>query len=433
MTRSTTGAINWKKHWKGNGNIVTTVRASSAAYFDDPKSRKPGIGYVQQSRTNKVIYIDSLSQDMESNQNRVAFQFGDVYNPQGDVYYIQIDALRKPKSAYSGAFKPQEFGLKGVEFNLTNYISTLKNSIISRTDITGELEEYLIALVDFVENGTEPTGFDTSDLPISDIRNDFGECIGPIYCLKRGLIHNLGVNAASKIFIPLRSNEPLVDYYIIAGNAPFTKRIKVSAKSEGVSSNTLKVGELIPLIQENSALLSEFTNQYTEQYQIMKFLHEEDYTRGPIKCAEYLRMISKEALNSVYNLPSMFSKIPNPELFLTLIQKDPFLSPKVNKSSTQIKNNNYSGVNITLSEISYACERLIVKYSQDFSNSSKFTTIVKKALANDMFFVHLNIIGGIPNFSIKTANGVSGQTIANLKFRTKNGYQFKKEKLGFAV
>jgi hypothetical protein len=432
MSRPTSGAANWKKHWKGNGNIVTTVRASSAAYFDDPKSRKPGIGYVEQSRTNKVIYIDSLSQDMESNRNRVAFQFGDVYNPQGDVYYIQIDALRKPKSAYSGAFKPQEFGLKGVEFNLNTYISTLKNSIISRNDITGELEEYLIALVDFVENGSEPTGFDTVDLPMNDIRNDFGECIGPIYCLKRGLIHIPGVNSSSKILIPFRSNEPLVDYYIISGNPPFDRKIKVSAKSEGVSSNTLKVGDLIPLIYEKK-LQQKFIRDYKDQYKIMELLNQYDYTKGPIKCAEYLGIISEVASNSVSSLTGGFNRIPNPELFLPIIQKDPFLSPRINNSSTQIKNNNYSKVNITLNEISYACERLIVEYSQDASNSFKFTNLVKETLANDLFFVHLNIIGGIPNFSVKTSNGIQGQSIANLKFRTKHGYGAKKEKLGFGL
>lgn len=428
MAGPTKGADNWNKHWKGKGNIVTTVR-KAGPYFDDPKSRKTGLGYLQPSVQQKVIYIDSLSQEMESNQNRIAFQFGDNYNSEEEVYYTQIDNLRKPgRAAYEGIFKPQQFGLQNQEFVLSNYITTLKNSIISRTDIVGELEEYLLALVEYAENTTPPIGFDTSDLPLNNIRNDFGECIGPIYAIKRGLVtYNLGINNNSKIYFPSSSTEPLLDYIITTGISPNNGQIKVSAKSQGLNSNTLKTKDLIPLIEQNSTLLTQV--QQKSEYRIMRIINDYNYVKGPIKCAEFLNFISSEAFNSVSTIVSSQSRIPNPELFLSVIQNDQRLSPRL----TYVNGNNYSRVNITLSEISYACEKLVINYSKSPTHTIAFTDIIKKALSNEMFFVHLSLNNSNPSFSIRRSEGVAGQSLSNLHLRSKNGYDSKKDKMGFAV
>jgi uncharacterized protein YlaN (UPF0358 family) len=432
MSRPTKGSDNWKKHWMGRGNIVTTVRKRSA-YFDDPTSRKQGIGYLNPSLTEEVIYIDSLSGQMEQNQNRIAFQFGNSYNPQEEVYYVQIDGLRKPgRPAYEGIFKPQSFGLQNQEFTLPNYITTLKNSIISRTDIVGELEEYLLALVDFADTGESVLEFDTTDFPLDQIRNDFGECIGPIYCIKRGLTtYNLGINFNSKIYIPSRSNEPLLDYIIISGTPPMVRQTKVSAKSEGVSSNTLKVGDLIPLIEQNSTLLNQIRT--SPEYRIMQLINDYSMVMGPIKCAEFLGLVSQEAANSISTLANGASRIPNPELFLNVIQEDQRLRSRVSRVSSLIRSGDYSNVRVTLNEISYACEKLIVNYSKQSNHSFKFTDIVKKALSNEIFFVNLSLNSGVPLFAIRRANGVEGQTLNNLILRSKHGYDSKKDKLGFAL
>jgi hypothetical protein len=51
-----------------------------------------------------------------------------------------------------------------------------------------------------------------------------------------------------------------------------------------------------------------------------------------------------------------------------------------------------------------------------------------------MFFVHLSLNNITPSFTLRRAQGVEGQaTISNLQFRTKNGYDFKKDKLGFKL
>lgn len=424
------GIDNWKRNWRGKGNITTFVKTPNP-YFKGQKISSPRVDNL--TIGEEVVYIDSLSQEMENNGSRVAFQFGNSYNPQEDVYYVQIDSLKKPISTarYAGAFKPQTFGLQGRDFSLNEYVETLKNSIISRTDIVGDLEEYLLALVDYAYSSKPVIGFDTADLPISNIRNDFGECIGPIYSIQRGLTtYGLGVNSNSTIFITSSPNEPLLDYIIKAGNPPIQRDVKVSAKSQGVSSNTLKIGDVLSLIQQNPSLLSEVGN--TQEYAIMGIINDNNYIIGPIKCLEFLGFFNSNDVRSLLGLKGT-SRIPNPELFLSVIQKDSRLKPRVSRVSSKIRSGDYSGVNITLNEFSYACEKLVIKYSEE--HSTKYTNMIKKALANDIFFVHLNLGGGNPSFTTRRAdtNRVEGQTVVNLKLRSKNGYELKKDKLGFDV
>ena len=80
---------------------------------------------------------------------------------------------------------------------MTNYISTVKQSINGRQEIKGDLKDYLLDLVKTVEFGANSiTGYDTSEFPMGSILSDFGEVLGPIYCIKRGLTNkNLGVNS----------------------------------------------------------------------------------------------------------------------------------------------------------------------------------------------------------------------------------------------
>lgn len=429
MSRPTKGVANWKKHWKGNGNIVTVVK-TQRAYFKDPKDYKR-IDHLKPSRDVSVIYIDSLSQEMETNQNRVAFQFGNVYDPQEEVYYASIDAFRKPRSTYSGTFKPQVFGLTDKEYTLPDYVTALKNSITSRSDITGDLEEYLIALVDYAYRTTPVSAeFQITDFEpgvLQAIRNDFGECIGPIYAIQKQF--TTGVNFNSKIKIPSSPNEPTLDYYIITG-PPENRPIKVSAKSGGVSSNTLKVGPIIDAITRNNVDIT----GYRDQYEIMNIINTNSVAMGPIKCAEKFGYVNSNAVATLTNLKST-ERIPKPELFLGVIQQDSVLRAKITTNSSKIKSGDYSEVDIKLYALSHACENLVIKYSRD--KSTMFTSLIKTALANDIFFVYFTLNQLNPYFSISKAGTdkvESGQTLSGLILRSKNGYTFtKNERLGFDV
>lgn len=390
------GADNWNKNWKGRGDVSTIIKVSSAAYYSAENVNKTSGNLT---KGTPVTYIDNLSKLY----TRTAIKLG------ADIYYTNIDNLAKPRSVSKVNLKPQAFGLAGTEYNITGYITALRNSINSRTDIVGDLKEYLLALVNFsINNSMNFSGIEISTLPMSDIIKDFGEVIGPIYCIKRGLSqYNIGVGSSSKIFIPVAPNEPLLDYFIIAST---NNKIKVSAKAKG-TSNTLKVNDLVPPILKNPILSNKYSND--TEFRIMRTIYENSMVSGPIKACVLLGIIGQDAANSVASEPA---QIPDKKLFNSLIQKDVTL--KSRKS-------------ITTKQISFLCEKEIVNYSKQSLKSIKFTSIVREVLKNEIYFVKLSIVNGIPSFLVQAT---SGQTaINNLSFRTKNGYDSKSDKLGFRL
>lgn len=393
---ASTGVDNWNKHWKGQGDISTTIRVTSAPYYLEEKATRSSGRF---GKGTAVTYIDNLSKTY----SKVAIKIGQ------DIYYTHIDNLVKPISVSTVNLKPQAFGLAGTEYNITGYITALKNSINSRTDITGDLKEYLLALVNFsISNSRDFAGIDITKLPMADIIKDFGEVIGPIYCIKRGLSeYNIGVSSSSRIFIPVASNEPLLDYYIITSN---NNRIKISAKAKG-TSNTLKVYSLVPPILNNPVLYKKYANDL--EFNVMRTIHENNYVSGPIKACALLGIIGQDAANSVASEPA---QIPDKKLFNSLIQKDPTLKTKKD---------------ITTKQVSFLCEKEIVNYSKQAIKSTKFTSIVRDVLKNEIYFVKLSIVNGIPSFLVQATSGETG--INNLSFRTKNGYDSKSDKLGFRL
>ena len=388
------GIDNWNKNWRGRGNVSTVVKSTSGAPYYEQQNSVSTVGRIP--RGTQVVYIDNLSRV----HNKVAVQYN------GQTVYTNIDNLAKPRSVSVVNLKPQAFGLAGIEYTLSGYVTALKNSIRSRSDIQGDLQEYLLDLVEFADtNSSNISGYDIGDLPIRDIIKDFGEVIGPIYCIKRGLSqYNVGVNVTSKIFIPVAPNEPLLDYYIIAGS----NRIKISAKARG-TSNTLKVADLVPVILGNPTLLRKYSNSI--EFNTMRQIYDNTMIQGPIKACGVLGIITQEAVNSVASNPA---DVPDTSLFSNLIQSDVRL-----QNSSQV----------TTRQVSFLCEKALIDYSK--RETIKYTEIVREVLKNEIYFVKLDINGGIPSFMTQSTSGDT--SISNLYFRTKNGYDAKSDKLGFKL
>ena len=182
------GVDSWNKHWRGRGNIPTRIKNTSSPYYSDSSSSRTSGNLPKDTQ---VTYIDILTQT----HTKAAIQVGD------NIYYTNIDNLVKPRSLSIVSLKPQSFGLSGTEYSLTDYINAVKSSINSRQDILGDLQEYLLSLVDYADSNSQSfSGFDFTTLPIADIKKDFGEVIGPIYCMRRGLLNrSLGITSTSKI------------------------------------------------------------------------------------------------------------------------------------------------------------------------------------------------------------------------------------------
>ena len=388
------GVDNWNENFKGQGDVSTVAKVDTGVLYEESGNRSE----QKLTRGTPVTYIDSQSKS----HTRVAIRVGQ------DLFFTSVDNLVKPKSLGAVNLKPQAFGL-GAPLQLSSYITTLKTSIKNRGDIKGELQEYLLDLVDYVSSGSGGlTGYKFTELPMASIRNDFGEALGPIFCIKSGMIgKNLGVNASSTISFPGSGAAQLLDYIINTS----TKSIKVSAKSKG-TANTLKMISLVPTILNDSNLSTKHASSL--EFRLMNTINSNNTNMGAIQGCVLIGAISQQAAASVGGISSS-SQIPNPELFANLIGND-----------ARLKNSQ----RITLRNIAYVCEKKIVEFSKKTMVSKKFTEIVKDVLDNEVFYVKLDIDNGIPKFNLVST---SDRTISGIHFRNKNGYESTSDKLGFKV
>ena len=385
------GVDNWNDNFKGQGDISTVAKVDTGILYEENGNRST----QQLTRGTPVTYIDSQSKS----HTRVAIRINQ------DIFFTSVDNLVKPKSLGVVNLKPQAFGL-GAPLSLTSYVTTLKTSIKNRGDIKGELQEYLLDLVDYVSSGSGGlVGYKFTELPLASIRNDFGEAIGPIFCLKSGLINkNLGINASSTISFPGSGAAQLLDYIISTS----TKQIKVSAKSKG-TANTLKMTSLVSQVNPKF--------QSTIEFQLMSIINSNSMNMGPIQGCSLIGVISQQAAGSVGGLRGNDAVISDvsKQLFANLIMND-----------SELRNRK----TITLRNIAYVCEKKLVEYSKKSMVSKKFTEIVKDILDNEVFYVKLDIDNGIPRFNVAST---SDRTISNLVLRNKNSYNRPSDKLGFKV
>ena len=385
------GVDNWNDNFKGQGDVSTVAKVDTGVLYEENGNRST----QQLTRGTPVTYIDSQSKS----HTRVAIRVGQ------DIFFTNVDNLIKPKSLGAINLKPQAFGLSA-PLSLTSYVTTLKTSIKNRGDIKGELQEYLLDLVDYVSSGSGGlVGYKFTELPMASIRNDFGEAIGPIFCLKSGLINkNLGINASSTVSFPGSGSAQLLDYIISTS----TKQIKVSAKSKG-TANTLKMTSLVSQVNPKF--------QSTTEFQLMSTINSNSMNMGPIQGCALVGVISRQAAGSVGGLRGNDAVISDvsKQLFANLIMND-----------SELRNRK----TITLRNIAYVCEKKLVEYSKKSMVSKKFTEIVKDILDNEIFYVKLDIDNGIPRFNVAST---SDRTISNLVLRNKNSYNRPSDKLGFKV
>ena len=392
------GIDNWNKNWKGQGNKSTFVKVNSATIYEEDGSRS---GIVL-TKGLPVTYLDNQS----GSHTRVAIQVGEK------VFLTNIDNLQKPRSIGRIDLKPQAFGLGGATFTLSTYLTKVKSAINSRDDIQGDLKDYLIDLVKKVEFGSNSiSGYNLTELPMGSILSDFGEVLGPIFCIKTGLSKfNLGVNQSSTVFFPSAGAEPLLDYFIKTSQDTY----KISAKAKG-TSNTLKMNSLVPPLLSDNILRVRYQN--TLEFRLMQTIHDNSINIGSILGCSLIGVISQSAAASVSGLRGNNTIISDnaKQLFQNLISSDSRLRDKRD---------------ITLRNISYLCEKKLVEFTKRTMVSQRLTNIVKDILNNEIFFVKMDIDNGVPRFNVSST---TDRSISNLHFRTKNGYDSTSDKLGFRL
>ena len=382
---ASTGAAAWAKHYQGKGDLPTTIKRAGNAYDEDGKATSTILAEGTPVLVLSMKAYDSkphIRVTIGGTAKTVRFKFDDLVKPGN-------------KASAATSLKPQSFNVVGPAFQLPAYKARLLDTLESRTDLDGPLKSYLRLLVEYW-SGTAAAGAKIKKLypaikdiiPINDINKDFGEVLGPLAVIKHNILAGTGhkVNATSPIFIPVRPNEPLMDYKV--------GTVVISAKS-GVTTNTVKPPDILGLLAKDAAKKRLYAN--TKEYKILEILAANSIKQGAVEAARYL-------LGNKFN---------------NWVSNNTYLKNKKGK--------------YTELELMYECE----KYLQNESKigSLNFTKLFADAIKGSVVYVKYSIdSSGIGKFETIVAQDVMKSATGTRPFlRTKNGYTRAADKLGIQI
>lgn len=382
---ASTGAAAWAKYYQGKGDLPTTIKRAGNAYDEDGKATS-----VILAEGTPVLVLSMKAYDSKPH---IRVKIGGTAR----TVRFKFDDLVKPgnKASASTSLKPQAFGVVGPAFQLQAYKAKLLDTIESRTDLDGPLKSYLRLLVEYW-SGTAAAGAKIKKLyptvkdiiPINDINKDFGEVLGPLACIKHNILAGTGhvVTATSSIYIPVRPNEPLMDYKV--GN------VVISAKS-GTTTNTVKPADLLGLLQKHLPLVAKWNR--SREYQVLKLLVDNPALHGPVAAAKTLMGIK----------------------FNDWIKNNAYFKGKKGK--------------YTDNELMYECEKYLQNESK--TGSLNFTKLFADAIKGSVVYVKFEIDStGIGTFKTIVAQDVLKSATGTRPYlRTKNGYTRSADKMGIQI
>lgn len=382
---ASSGASSWAKHYQGKGDLPTTVKKAGAAFNEDGKPSS-----IILAEGTPVLVLAMSAYDSKPH---IKVKIGG----QTKTVRFKFDDLVKPGNAASAStsLKPQAFNVVGPAFQLVDYKRRLLDTMEERKDLDGPLKSYLRLLVEYW-SGTAAAGpkvktlFPTikDRIPINDINKDFGEVLGPLAVLKHNILANTGhkVTAASTIFIPVRPNEPLMDYKV--GD------VVISAKS-GMTTNTVKPPDIIGLLAKKTALVTKYKN--TKEYKILEILAANSTKAGPVEAARYM----------------LGNKFEN------WVNTNAYLKTKKGKH--------------TELELMYECEKYL--QTETKTGTLNYTKLFADAIKGNVVYVKFSIDGtGIGKFeTIVAADVIKAASGSRPFLRTKNGYTRAADKLGIQI
>lgn len=309
---------------------------------------------------------------------------------------IQLKPEKTPGTGGGFILKPGFFGdaktkIVDVDIPFKSYASRLMNSIQSTSKLSDLQKEFLFALVE--DSSSTNTNSKAKvkkmmsavgdGITLNTVNNDFGEVIGPLAIVSRGLLP-IDVKTAV-VNIPGRSNEPLLDYKITDSKREY----KISAKS-GTTTNTLKPGDVVNLIKNDDFLKKKWGKSL--QYKVLEILNDGSTKQGPIDAAMYLKDNGYE------------------------------------KNFSWLKTATYT------EQIRQKCEDTIVQISKELID---FTEIFSDSTTSKIFYVKFKIVplGTIEWQLVETERDKKEEKKSSKRvvFRSKNFVGRAKDKLGFQV
>ena len=408
---ASTGALNYQRNWQGQGNMPTTVKRATTVYTKNENGSYSASGSL--SVGTAVTYLDGQGDA----HTKGAFQTAD-----GNVVYANVDSFVKPRSAQSAATSlgPSSFGLANRTFTTVNeYYNALTLSLNSRTDIPGELFDYLYELLDYVHNGRgDYTGIDFSNFNWGQLQNYFAEVIGPIACCNRSLLSGIVDTTAigsAKIFMPPDS-ERLYDYKVIIGKDEHM----ISAKVKSGASNQVKPQFVIDAIT-NSGRTNEFSS--LKEYQILQTLKNNNVARGAFLSwnmvePTVMTAAAADSIGAIYIGNAHAQKVPDTNA-IEPFRKKYFPTRKAS--------------DLSIGEVRYKCEALLQAWSRSGAPNVNFRRMFDVYLNQTQVIyvkLQLNKTSGTPAFD---ASAGSGGTLSNVYLRTSNSANRTADKVGYQV
>lgn len=399
---ASSGVTAWTKYFKGKSQFITKMKKDSTMYDIDGKR----LGIIPVG--TEIIYMGEKSYDSKP-----------IVKTKKNNKFIMIrvpfDSIAKPGVKASGAIslKPQAFGVVDtIKYSSAAYYKLIKEKITERKDLNPDLRIYLDALLEHTCKKIPDSKLSaiykrvSGDLPINDIKKDFGEVLGPLAIKHKKILEPKGIkiSADMKIEVPLRPNEPLMDYAIYNG----TKKYIISAKS-GETTNVVKPNDIIDLLKKDPKKIKKWKS--TKEYSVLSMLAENSILFGPIKAVSYLRpkLISTQAVSDEKNFSA--AKVAK------FINDNDYLSTK--KSPTT-------------NEIMYECEKEIQNATK--RGELNINAIFSDAIENMVIYVKFDITtSGVGEWNVIVSSDIKKAAAKRAFLRTKNGYTRASDRMGVQI
>ena len=401
------GQSAWVKYFQGRGDIETTIKKNSPI-FDASEPAKKLMGEIEGG--TPVTYISVPAYESKA---LIKYKKGSSYQ----LARVPFDNIAKPGVKASGApsLKPQAFGVLDKMYTMVEYTKTVMDSIDTRKDLPPAVKSYLNALFDHYSTGKtkkeEVTRIFTKVkqlLPLNDINKDFGEVVGPVALYTKQLLKAKAINLSKNmmIYVPLRPNEPLMDYSITDGKRKFT----ISAKS-GTTTNVVKPADIINLLQGHKDIQR---IKQTKEYKVLEVLAQNSIILGPIRAVSmlYPTLIKPEAARR--------ADVKSFDMagFAGFINTNDYLKTRKN---------------VTMNEIMYECEKMLQKETKD--GMLNMNNIFAKAIEKQVTYVKFQLDpSGIGEWGITASDDIAGpKAQVKVYLRSKNGYTRASDRMGIQI
>lgn len=402
---ATSGAAAWQKYFRGKGDIETRLKKDSDVFDAKTKAK---LSYKLTNGT-EVTYLKATAYDSKA-------VIKAKYKNSFVIVRVPFDNIAKPgvKSSGAASLKPQAFGVADkVKYSIPKYYKLIKDNIGERKDLNSNLKIYLNALLEHsAENISDQKLTQIyrkveADLPLNDIKKDFGEVIGPVAIFYRKILQPKGIRVgqAMQVEIPLRPNEPLMDYAVFDSG----KMYVISAKS-GETTNVVKPKDILDLINKDPKKVKKWKG--TKEYSVLQILSENSTLIGPIKAVGFISpsLIKESAVTD--------EKSFKPQSVAAFINKNDYLKSK--KSPT-------------LNEIMYECEKFI--RDKSVSGDLDINGMFADAISGAVIYVKFDInTAGVGEWDVIISEDIKKVKSGKKAFlRTKNGYTRAADKMGVQI